>query len=72
MKWNFDLTQMPNETPVLFFLSGKMLGSRIHAGRRSKCANGYLITVGCYFACDAPDILAWRPMVKNPKEEIKT
>ncbi len=67
--WQFDLNTIPSNTPVLFFLAKELMGSRIHAGRRVKAINCYITTVGCYFASDAPDILAWRPMVDDPKKE---
>lgn len=69
MIWNFDLAQIPVGQPVLVFLAAEHTGSRIHAGRKMKVANGYLMTVASYFASDVPQILAWRPMVDDPKEE---
>ena len=66
MIWQLDLSIIPNDTPVLFFLSEELAGSRVHAGMRIKVANGYLMTVGAIFAYDAPDILAWRSMVSLP------
>ena len=72
MIWNFDLAQMPSDEPVLAFLAGELVGSRIHTAQKMKIANGYLISVATIFACDAPQILAWRPMVDNPKQETET
>ncbi len=70
--WQFDLTQMPVNEPILVFLAEKLVGSRIHTAQRMRIANGYLTAVATLFADGAPAILAWRTMVDNPKEEITT
>lgn len=70
MTWNFDLAQMPIDESVLVFLAEELIGSRIHAAKKVTVANGHLMTVGCYFASDAPQILAWCLMIDDPKEAI--
>lgn len=72
MKWDFDLAQMPTDEPVLVFLAEELTRSRIHTAQKMKIANGYLTSVATIFACDAPQILAWRPMVDDPKQETET
>ena len=67
MIWSFDLGEMPLDEPVLVFLAEKLAGSRIHAAQKMKIGNGYLTSVATIFASDAPQILAWRPMVNDPK-----
>lgn len=72
MSWVFDMAQMPIDEPVLVFLAEELTGSRIHAAQKMKIANGYLVGVATIFASDAPQILAWRPMVDDPKQEMGT
>lgn len=67
MTWQFDIAQMPVGEPVLVFLARELTGSRIHAAQKKRAANGYLTLVGTLFDWDAPTILAWRPMVADPK-----
>lgn len=69
MIWNFDMALMPIDTPVLAFLAEELIGSRIHTAQRMRVVNGDLLIVATLMGSDAPQILAWRPMVDNPKEE---
>ncbi len=66
--WNFDLSQMPKDEPVLVFLAEKHVNSRIHTGQVLTIANGFLTIVGSNFANEMPKILAWRTMVEPPGE----
>lgn len=69
--WNFDLSQMPKDEPVLVFLESEHVNSRIHTARVMTIANGFLTVVGSHFAAEMPKILAWRTMVDPPKEIVK-
>ncbi len=66
--WSMNLDKMPIDEPILVFLAEKMTGMRIHAAKKMKTQNGYLMIVGGIFAFDAPQILCWRPMVDDPKQ----
>lgn len=67
--WNFNLDDVPIGEPYLVFLAEEMCGSRVHSASKNKCVNGFLTIVGCYFEHDAPQVLAWRPMIPLPGKE---
>ena len=70
MKWNFDLSQMPKDEPVLVFLESEHVNSRIHTAQVMTIANGFLTIVASHFAKEMPQILAWRTMVDSPTEVV--
>jgi len=70
MTWNFDLSQMPKDEPVLVFLESEHVNSRIHTAQVMTIANGFLTVVASHFAKEMPKILAWRTMVELPSKFV--
>ena len=59
LQWQNGSPPESMEGTWLVHLESQMEGGRVHVMRRAKVSNGFLATIGSYFAFDCPKVIKW-------------